>query len=77
MSTVEVRIDRPERRNALDAATIARLRGELATAAGDAEVRAIVLVGGGEQAFCAGQDVKELADLDAAGRLAVHAAGLG
>jgi enoyl-CoA hydratase len=71
----ELRIDRPERRNALDAATIARLRGELATAAGDAAVRAVVLVGGGEQAFCAGQDVKELADLDQAGRLAVHAAG--
>jgi len=71
----ELRIDRPERRNALDAATIARLRSELAAAAADPEVRAVVLVGGGEQAFCAGQDVKELADLDEAGRLAVHAAG--
>jgi enoyl-CoA hydratase len=77
MSVIELRIDRPERRNALDAATIARLRGQLATAAADAEARAIVVVGGGEQAFCAGQDVKELADLDEAGRLAVHAAGLG
>jgi enoyl-CoA hydratase len=71
----ELRIDRPERRNALDRATIARLRGELQAAAADAAVRAIVLVGGGEQAFCAGQDVKELGALDAAGALAVHAEG--
>ena len=42
----ELRIDRPERRNALDAATIARLRSELAAAAADPEVRAVVLVGG-------------------------------
>jgi len=75
MSVVELRIDRPERRNALDTATVARLRAELAAAAADAGVRAVVVVGGGEQAFCAGQDVKELQALDAPGRLAAHAAG--
>ena len=71
----ELRIDRPERRNALDGATIARLRGELADAADDPSMRAIVVSGGGDAAFCAGQDVKELAALDRAGRLAAHAAG--
>jgi enoyl-CoA hydratase len=75
MSVVELRIDRPERRNALDTATVARLRAELAAAAADHEVRAVVVVGGGEQAFCAGQDVKELQALDRPGRLAAHAAG--
>jgi enoyl-CoA hydratase/carnithine racemase len=68
-------IGRPERRNALDTATIARLRGELAAAAANADVRAVIVSGGGTAAFCAGQDVKELETLDAPGRLAAHAAG--
>ncbi len=71
----ELRIDRPERRNALDTATVARLRGELAAAAGDETTRALVVSGGGLAAFCAGQDVKELTALDRAGRLAAHADG--
>ena len=71
----ELRIDRPERRNALDGATVARLRGELADAAADTSIRAIVVSGGGLAAFCAGQDIKELAALDRPGRIAAHAAG--
>jgi enoyl-CoA hydratase len=71
----DLAIDRPERRNALDTATIARLRRELEAAAADETARVVVVSGGGEQAFCAGQDVKELAGLDRAGRLAAHAAG--
>jgi enoyl-CoA hydratase/carnithine racemase len=72
---VHLEIGRPERRNALDSATIARLREELAAASADASARAVVMSGGGTAAFCAGQDVKELAELDGPGRLAVHAAG--
>jgi enoyl-CoA hydratase len=68
-------IDRPQRRNALDTATVERLQRELAAAAADPHVRVLVVSGGGEAAFCAGQDVKELAALDRAGRLAAHAAG--
>lgn len=71
----ELRIDRPERRNALDGATVARLRGELADAAADPSIRALVVSGGGVAAFCAGQDIKELAALDRPGRIAAHAAG--
>jgi enoyl-CoA hydratase len=71
----ELRIDRPERRNALDTATVERLRRELDEAAQDASLRAIVVSGGGLTAFCAGQDVKELAALDRPGRIAAHAAG--
>ena len=68
-------IDRPERRNALDTATISRLRRELAAAADDDETRAVIIFGGGHQAFSAGQDTKELATLDAAARRDAHAAG--
>ena len=73
--TFELRIDRPERRNALDVATVERLRRELDAAAADETIRAIVVSGGGQAAFCAGQDVKELAALDRPGRLAAHAGG--
>ncbi len=38
-------------------------------------MRAIVVSGGGVAAFCAGQDIKELAALDRPGRIAAHAAG--
>lgn len=62
----ELTIGRPERRNALDIATIARLRRELDEAAADEAVRAIVIVGD-DRAFSAGADLKELATLDEAG----------
>jgi enoyl-CoA hydratase/carnithine racemase len=53
-----VTIDRPERRNALDAATA----GELATALTDAGRRArVAVVTGAGSAFCAGGDLDELA----------------
>jgi methylglutaconyl-CoA hydratase len=52
-------LDRPERRNALSRDTLlalGRLGRELAA---DPEVRAIVLTGAGDKAFCAGADLKE------------------
>ena len=52
-------IDRPERMNALSWATVQRL-GELGRElAQDSSVRACVLTGAGEKAFCAGADLKE------------------
>jgi enoyl-CoA hydratase len=72
---VELRIDRPERRNALDTETVERFRHHLRLAAASNETRAVVIHGGGSEAFCAGQDVKELATMDAAAKLAAHAAG--
>lgn len=50
-------LDRPDKRNALDAATLDALKGELARAAKDEAVRAVVLTGAGK-AFCAGGDVE-------------------
>jgi enoyl-CoA hydratase len=58
-----VTIDRPERRNAVDAATAAALRRGLEAFEGDAEARVLVLTGAGGRAFCAGADLKAL-DLD-------------
>jgi enoyl-CoA hydratase len=55
-------IDRPERRNAVDAATAAALREGLERFEADEEARALILTGAGE-AFCAGADLKAI-DLD-------------
>lgn len=51
-------IGRPDRRNALDDATIFDFIDELARAEGEPEVRAIVITGAGGVAFCAGSDLK-------------------
>jgi enoyl-CoA hydratase len=55
-------IDRPDRRNAIDAATAAALRRGLESFEADEAARVLVLTGSGE-AFCAGADLKAL-DLD-------------
>lgn len=52
-------IDRPDRRNALARATVREI-GRLSRAArADRELRAIIVTGAGDQAFCAGADLKE------------------
>jgi len=56
-------IDRPERRNAVDAATAASLRRGYDEFEADADARVLVLTGAGGEAFCAGADLKAL-DLD-------------
>jgi enoyl-CoA hydratase len=50
-------INRPHRRNALDAQTLAELHRLLDTINGDPAARAVVLTGAGS-AFCAGADIK-------------------
>lgn len=50
-------IDREGRRNSLSPTVIEELLGALARAEGDASVRAVVLTGAGEKAFCAGGDL--------------------
>jgi enoyl-CoA hydratase len=56
-------IDRPERRNAVDAATARALREGFERFEADDGARALVLTGAGGEAFCAGADLKAL-DLD-------------
>jgi enoyl-CoA hydratase/carnithine racemase len=52
-------LDRPDRHNALSRALIEALGQAARHAANDPNVRAIVLTGAGEKAFCAGADLKE------------------
>jgi len=56
-------IDRPERRNAVDAATATALRRGFDDFEADGEARVLVLTGAGGEAFCAGADLKAI-DLD-------------
>jgi enoyl-CoA hydratase len=55
-----ITICRPERRNALALATMTQLIEAFVDASVSPDVRAIVLTGAGEKAFCAGADLKEL-----------------
>ncbi|MFA1539641.1 enoyl-CoA hydratase/isomerase family protein [Actinomadura monticuli] len=55
----EIVLDRPEAMNALSTAMARRLTAVCAEVAADASVRAVVLSGAGEKAFCVGADLKE------------------
>ncbi len=65
-----VTINRPERRNAMNAAVMQGLRDALGRARGDGTVRVVVLTGAGDRAFCAGADLGGIADN--AGAAAAH-----
>jgi enoyl-CoA hydratase/carnithine racemase len=62
-----LRFDRPEVRNALDAAALAEIEAALAEVAGDEDLRVLVFSTTSEKALCAGADVGEQLD---------HAAGV-
>ena len=53
-------IDRPERRNAVDGPTAELLAQAVERFEADDEARVLVLTGGGEDAFCAGADLKAI-----------------
>lgn len=67
-----IRLNRPEKRNALDSASLALLNDALDDVAADDTVRALVLSTTDPTAFCAGADVGE--KLDRAGGVARMAA---
>ncbi len=52
-------LNRPDKRNALNAALVAALKGGLERAAGDADVRVVCITGAGPD-FCSGADLAEL-----------------
>lgn len=56
---VTLTIDRPKVMNCLSFPTLRRLRTLFAELAGDLSVRAVIVTGAGERAFCAGADLKE------------------
>ncbi len=55
-------INRPERRNALNEAVAAGIAGGLRDAQADPAIRAVVVTGVGDKAFCAGGDMQPAAD---------------
>jgi len=55
-------INRPEQRNALSNEVFTELRAGLADAKEDSEVRAVVLAGAGDRAFCSGGDLRQMGD---------------
>jgi enoyl-CoA hydratase/carnithine racemase len=57
-----LRINRPEARNAMNAAVIAGIGLGVEEADADAAVRAIVITGTGDRAFCAGMDLRGFAE---------------
>jgi enoyl-CoA hydratase/carnithine racemase len=59
---VTLTLNRPERMNAWDSRMRSDLIDRLAAAAHDPEMRAVVVTGAGDRAFCAGQDLNELAE---------------
>jgi enoyl-CoA hydratase len=58
-----IAVNRPDKLNALNAATIRRLDEVLREARADDAVRAVILTGAGEKAFVAGADIAELATM--------------
>ncbi len=58
-----VTIDRPERRNAVDGATAELLAGAYRSFEEDEGARVMILTGAGEEAFCAGADLKAIETL--------------
>lgn len=59
-------INRPKQLNALNHRTIAEIGDVLDRVSRDADVRALILTGSGERAFCAGADIGELEALQTA-----------
>jgi len=62
-STALLTIERPERRNAVDAATAEELHQGFIRFEEDDEARVMILTGSGDLAFCAGADLKALAEV--------------
>ena len=56
-AVMTVTINRPDRRNALNESVAAGIRAALDDAEADPEIRAVVLTGAGDKAFCAGGDL--------------------
>jgi enoyl-CoA hydratase/carnithine racemase len=54
-----LRINRPDARNALNNAVISGLGAAIIEGESDPEIRALVLTGTGDKAFCAGMDLRE------------------
>jgi len=59
-----VRLNRADKLNALSREMIVSLNDVFKTIKGEPDLRAVILTGAGEKAFCAGTDIGELTELD-------------
>jgi enoyl-CoA hydratase/carnithine racemase len=65
-----ITIDRPDRRNAINPEVVRGIAAGVADAESDASVRAVVLTGSGDKAFCAGGDLGGMSE--AGGKVGEH-----
>jgi len=56
-AVLRIAINRPERRNAMNDAVVAGISAGLSQASADSDIRAVVLTGVSDRAFCAGADL--------------------
>ncbi|HLL72517.1 MAG TPA: enoyl-CoA hydratase-related protein [Pyrinomonadaceae bacterium] len=70
-----VRLNRPAKRNALTRAMLEQLTELFRAFTERADLRAVILTGTGQAAFCAGTDISELEGLDGEGALATARRG--
>ena len=64
-SVATVRLNRPDRYNALGSRIVDELGQALEWVEGSQQVRTVILTGAGERAFCSGVDLKERAEMSA------------
>jgi enoyl-CoA hydratase len=62
-----LRLNRPDARNSLTADLVAELGSAIIEAEVDPDIRAVVLTGTGDRAFCSGMDLQSFADGDVPG----------
>jgi enoyl-CoA hydratase len=70
-----ITINRPDKLNALNAATVRRLDDVLHEVHADATIRAVIVTGAGEKAFVAGADIAELSRMRPVDGVQVSRAG--
>lgn len=70
-----ITINRPDKLNALNQATLGELQTAIQAAKADAAVKGIIITGAGPKAFVAGADISEFTDLDAPSGTIFAAAG--
>jgi enoyl-CoA hydratase len=70
-----VRVNRPDKLNALNAETITQLDVAVRRIADDDAIRGVILTGSGDKAFVAGADIAELAQMGPLTGIAVSRAG--
>src|SRR3954451_10528467 len=59
-----ITLNRPDKLNALNSATVLELEEAFGRAGTDSAIRALILTGAGEKAFVAGADINELAAMN-------------